>query len=333
MYGNNLIKLFKAINFLTRPEGATISQLQKHLNSSRRSIYRLIDTLKDLDFPLSENNNKQSTRKTWKLDENYLTELPNISIKELSLSKEEIILLFFLFSRGSILRHTEIEKFLLSLKEKFDVFLPEKLKSKETMMKLDDIFIPESSKLKDYSVQEDILDDLTDSIVQHKRCIVTYHSYPANRDKIFQIDPLKLFEFTGALYAFVKVVKYESISILAIDRIKKVVVLGITFPFPDVFNPLSILESAFILPFGDAVSVRIWFSSELSKEIKKRKWAEQQSVEENEDGSIILSITTNGVFDVKKWVLSFGASAKVLEPKFLAEKIQDEINKMKKEYQ
>lgn len=48
-----------------------------------------------------------------------------------------------------------------------------------------------------------------------------------------------------------------------------------------------------------------------------RKWAKEQRIIENKDGSIILEIKTSGLNDVKRWVLSYGADAKVIEPEKL----------------
>lgn len=332
MYGKNLVKLFKAINLLTRPDGVTITQLQEQLETSRRSVYRLLDTLKDLEFPLYEEKDTSETMKIWKLEEQYLTKLPDISLPELRLTKEEIILLFFLFSRGTVFKKTKLEKHLFSLKNKLDVFLPNNLKSEHAIAKLDDIFIPYSPDLKDYSEKEDILDDLTDSIVQYKRCIVTYHSLAVVQDKLFQIDPLKLFEHESGLYVFVRIVKFSSISILSVEQIKKLSVLERHFEYPAGFKPEEILDSAFFLSFGDPVTARIWFSKDQAQYIKDRQWAPRQEINDQPDGSIILSINASGVFDVKKWVLSFGASARVLEPVNFAREIDEEIKKMLRNY-
>ncbi|MBN2533513.1 MAG: WYL domain-containing transcriptional regulator [Spirochaetales bacterium] len=332
MYGKNLIKLFKAINLLTQPPGVTITQLQDQLNTSRRSVYRLLDTLKELHFPLYEEKDESSTGKKWQLDEQYLTKLPDMSLPDLRLTKEEIILLFFLFGRGTVFKKTKLEKYLFSLKSKLDVFLPDNLKSEQAIAKLDDIFIPYSPDLKDYSGKEDILDDLMDSIVQYKRCIVTYYSLAVNQDKYFQIDPLKLFEHESGLYVFVRVVKYSSISILSVERIKKFTVLESRFEYPAGFKPEEILESASFLSFGDPVTARIWFSKDQAQYIKDRQWDPSREIEDQPDGSIILSINASGVFDVKKWILSFGSSARILEPANFAREINEEIIKMLKNY-
>ncbi|MBM2838724.1 MAG: hypothetical protein HW415_1349 [Deltaproteobacteria bacterium] len=54
-------------------------------------------------------------------------------------------------------------------------------------------------------------------------------------------------------------------------------------------------------------------------------FSEGRKVIDQLDGSIILEIKTSGWWDVKKWILSFGAEAEVLEPEGLREEIRKEF--------
>ena len=80
MRGQNLIKLFKAIDLFSQPSGTTIRELQEKLNIDRKSVYRLIRTMEDLGFPLTDEKPLFEREKRWRLEERYLTKLPNISI-------------------------------------------------------------------------------------------------------------------------------------------------------------------------------------------------------------------------------------------------------------
>ena len=65
----------------------------------------------------------------------------------------------------------------------------------------------------------------------------------------------------------------------------------------------------------------------MSRYIKERRWAKEQTISDQTDGSGILEIKTSGWIDVKKWILSFGAAAEVLEPEELRREIIEEIQK------
>ena len=73
------------------------------------------------------------------------------------------------------------------------------------------------------------------------------------------------------------------------------------------------------------MKVRIWFSPDQVRYVKERKWSKNQEIVDQEDGSIILSMETSGWWDVKRWILSYGSTAKVLEPEDLREEILAEL--------
>ncbi len=59
--------------------------------------------------------------------------------------------------------------------------------------------------------------------------------------------------------------------------------------------------------------------------IKERQWHASQEIIEQPDGSIIFTAETADLHDVRIWVLSWGAKARVLEPESLKEMIKLEI--------
>ncbi len=71
--------------------------------------------------------------------------------------------------------------------------------------------------------------------------------------------------------------------------------------------------------------LEVWFSAGRAKYLKERKYSASQEIEDRPDGSIILRMRTSGWFDVKKWLLGFGASAQMLRPKELREEIRQEL--------
>jgi predicted DNA-binding transcriptional regulator YafY len=54
MRGQTLIKLFKAVELFAKSDGTTIRDLQETLKIDRKSVYRLISTMEDLGFPLTD---------------------------------------------------------------------------------------------------------------------------------------------------------------------------------------------------------------------------------------------------------------------------------------
>lgn len=100
---------------------------------------------------------------------------------------------------------------------------------------------------------------------------------------------------------------------------------GAAFKYPENFDPEDLLELAFDIVYENPIDVKIWFSADQARYIKERKWSKTQKIKDQKDGSIILSMHTSGRWDIKKWVLSYGAEAKVLEPEDLRNEISDEL--------
>ena len=67
------------------------------------------------------------------------------------------------------------------------------------------------------------------------------------------------------------------------------------------------------------------FSREVAPYITERTWAPNQTITENEDASVLLEMETLGWLDVKRWVLSYGAQAEVLEPAVMRQEVAQEL--------
>ena len=64
MRGKNLIKLLKALDILSNPDGTTIEQMVRRLEMDKRSVYRLIRVIEELGFPLYDEKIPLERKKT-----------------------------------------------------------------------------------------------------------------------------------------------------------------------------------------------------------------------------------------------------------------------------
>ncbi len=323
MRGRELAKLMKAVDLLAKPAGVTINEMQTRLEMSRRSVYRMIERIEDMGFPLFPDEIPGEKEKKWKLEPRYVKKLPNISVPDFSLTLPEIMSLYLLKSRSSLFRDTEIEKHIASAYKKMGCFLPEKVF--QQLEKIGRIFISFSGGMKDYSGKEEIIEKLGDAMLAQKSCYVKYHSFGSGQLRNFSIDPLHFFTNEGGLYLIVNATRFGEIRTLAVERIQEVTNSGKTFRYPENFDPEEQMKKAFDIVSDDPIDVKIRFSADQARYVKERKWAEKQEMEDQEDGSVILSMQTSGRWDVKRWVMSWGASAEVLEPGFLREMVMEEL--------
>ena len=330
-YGKNISKILKAVDMLARPQGATNKDLASHLGLSSRSVFRLLSTLSDLGFPLTDERDSFHGEIRHFLLESFVKKLPNLSLPQVSLTPRESLILYFLLARDSIFADSEVEHDLASLKSKLAALLPAATATPSggrTAMPLSSFFTCSPNGLKSYAGHDAILDTLLDGLEQLRALHITYSSPGTTATKSYQVHPLKLFEHRGGLYVFIRLPKHDIIRILAVDRIRTAKLLDTSFVYPQDFDAETLLASAFDLTLGDPVSALIHFSPQDTPFVRERHWSDDQTIATNPDGSCTLTLSTSGTRDLLRWLLSFGSGAEILSPPALRDAIRDEALKL-----
>ena len=325
-----LVKLLKALDLLARPQGVTIKELSAQLSLDRKSVYRMFELIEVLHIPIYDEKTPGEKEKRWKLVDSYVKKLPNLTVPDLTLTLPEILSLYLLKGEAGIFKGTEIMARIDSGFEKLGRAIPKGLLTE--IAKIQTLFVPSSKLAKDYSGKEEIIDCCTNAMLRKKTCFVQYHSFSDDTLKNFKIDPLCFFDNNGGLYVFVRATTFGEIRVLAVERIQGLELTEVPFEAPEDFKPDELLESGFDIVYDDPLEVKIWFSADQAKYVKERKWAKDQAFTDQPDGSLVLKMKTSGWWHVKKWVMSFGAEAKVLEPKELVADIADELGRILTNY-
>jgi predicted DNA-binding transcriptional regulator YafY len=325
VYGRNLIQLLKAVDLMAGPNGATIKELQEGLSVSRRSIYRLFETLNTLNFPIYDNTIPGEREKRWHLEEHFAHSLPNLHLPDIRLSFRELFLLYFLLARDRVFTGTHIESDLAALREKLTSLIPAPFPTSAHADRIDSLFVAGTLHAKTYETKEEIIDTILTAISNRTVCTVSYKALSTGTTKTYAIHPLRLLEHDGGLYLFIQISKHDVTRIIAIDRIDTITPTPETFTDPPDFNPETILSTTFDLTLEDPVAVTILFSPDAAGRIRSRRWASDQGITEHPDGSLTLTMTTSGRNDVIRWLLSFGSSAEILDPQEIRQAIFKEL--------
>jgi predicted DNA-binding transcriptional regulator YafY len=80
--------------------------------------------------------------------------------------------------------------------------------------------------------------------------------------------------------------------------------------------------------WGDLQDVKIRFSEEQAPYIQERTWHPSQKIEKRADGSIDLTMRVGDLWEIKRWLIGWGADAQVLQPKELAKEIEAECARL-----
>ena len=326
MRGKNLIQLIKALSLLSRPRGTTRKELAERLNITERSVSRSLNTIEDLGIPIYDETIPFEKEKRWRIESAYLARMPNLSLPKLALNFPEIISLCMLAGESVIFKGTEIDRHITTAIARLMVFVPEKTRNE--LMKLKRIFISKTIGSKNYAGKENVIKILTESMLNRTACRITYHAFYKDEIEDKEIGPLHFYENNGGLYLFAVKIKDKSVHSYAVERIKNIKPLNCDIKYPNNLDPVEKLNSAFDLTHGEPVTVKIRFSKTEARYIREKTWAENQQIIDHPDGSIILSMTTSGYRDVKRWVMSFGKEAQLLEPEGMKREIEAELREV-----
>ncbi len=148
---------------------------------------------------------------------------------------------------------------------------------------------------------------------------------PGNRE----IDPYHAVRYDSDWYVIGFCHLRDEIRTFSLSRMNYASSLEEKFTFPAGFDFHKITSSRFGVHWGDAEThVKLWLSPTVVPYVLERTWHPSQDILHSEEDSIILSLTVNHMPELKRWVLSWGMEAKVLEPEQLVQDIQVEIKNM-----
>lgn len=182
----------------------------------------------------------------------------------------------------------------------------------------------------DYSAFREFLDPLLRAIAGKTVCEITYKSPHATEPRVFDFAPMRLLAHGESLYVTGWKVKpkgtplpeYENSTTLLAHRIRHVRPTRRTWsglPEPEDTGAFGIMRGE---PFS--VSIRIT-TPEAVAYVAERIWSDNQKLDFQKDGSLLLTMTAQSAPEVASWVLSLGSAAEVLTPQWLRDEIAGEI--------
>ncbi len=317
-YGQKLITLFTRLLF--SGDSYSLTELSQMLDCSKQTILRLIDDISlSYDLPLMEE--KRGNRKF------YSMKRPRDVFKNSSLSVKELqILQMCQVFTAHLLGPNLYEEAARAL-WKSQALLPEEKKSS---------FQPFASYRPgsiDYTAHQEALRRLIDAITGSKVCQVTYQSISVSKPKSLYIKPLKIFSHQDSIYLHARLAKTpgkpykepEFDPLLALHRIKKVVVTEIGFDFPQDYDFEKVFNRHFGIIKEKVFKVIVEFSGWSARYVSERVWSPDQKIVKKGKGKIELTFSASSEPELISWLLSFGGEARLLSPDWLVEKVAKEV--------
>ena len=171
------------------------------------------------------------------------------------------------------------------------------------------------------------------AIINHQRIKIKYYSQHRNEITDRDIDPYAIRNQHGNWYLIGLCHLRNEVRVFALNRILTIEITKVDFDKPSSFSIEDYLKDSFgIYRNEKTYHVKLKFSPYQARWIRERQWYKTQKLTEIKDGSLILEMDVEGLEEVKRWVMKYGAEVEVLDPEELRKDIIKEINKMQKQY-
>jgi len=155
---------------------------------------------------------------------------------------------------------------------------------------------------------------------------VTYQSLQATEPVTYDLYPYGLVYHRGSLYLVGHAPEHEEIRHWKVDRIEAAEVTNFPFQRPKDFDLEKHLAGAFGVFHGDGdVCVRVRFAPAVARYVLESKWHDSQVLAKQRDGGVLAEFKLSTTEEIKRWIMSFGQHATVLEPMALCQEIRDEL--------
>lgn len=315
--------LFLALS--ARRYGMTVREMARETDVTIRTVYRDLQTLQQAGFPLEESVSDHG-RKHWRIAR-HGQGLP------MTFNWEEAISLYWGRRFLEPLAGTMFWQGAQSAFSKIRAVLGEPaLRYIEKMGAAVHHTVIGAS---DYAKKTQIIDSLMVGIEDRKFTTLTYQSLQATEPVTYDVYPYGVVYHEGSLYLVAFAPDHGKVRHYKVDRIEDAEVQELRFVRPDSFDLQEHLAHSFgiFLTSGDDVEIKVKFSPKVARYVRESRWHASQQLATQPDGSLIAQFRLADTDEIKRWILSFGSDAVVLEPDGLRSEILADITQLRRQYE
>lgn len=294
--------LVSILNWLESGLSVTPLYIQAQLEISERTAFRYIQTLESAGFPIYFDKKKG----TYRFVEGYSLRKQNLT------TSETLALMMAKVSLKSM--NSGLEQDIQSIAEKLSVprhGLPEYI-----IIATDDFTA---------DIQDSFM-AINDAIVTRHSLEFSYHAASTGKTTRRRVDPWYLYFGDGIWtlrgYCYTR----KELRAFALDRISELVVLPDRFDAPAVKPEKDHTGTFGRFVSGKSVLVRLLFYGAAVQAVNRKKWHPSQQSRMQEDGTLEMTFTVNGILGIRPWIYRWLPLVRVEEPQELAEMVERELS-------
>jgi proteasome accessory factor B len=175
---------------------------------------------------------------------------------------------------------------------------------------------------KDYSKSSETISALSRAIRRQLTVRITHKPLKVPEARTRIVDPYRLWYTGGGLYLVVYDHGKSAIRTFAVERISSVSTTNQRFDIQEGFDFEAFQRTAFPVHGGEPQLVRIRFSPDQAPYIMERHWHDSQKFYPQDDGSIVMELQVGNTWEVKRWLIGWGADAELFSPSELREEMK-----------
>lgn len=316
-------RLFYIIKYLDNHETATAGELAKHCQTSPRSIYRDMKDLDNIGFYIINEG-----RKGYRLIHKPIQTPSHVTNEEWM-----ALILFPLLSRDIAYEEHSLHLAYRSGLEK----VGKNVQNNKSILPISSQ-IGERILFQDQYKETnspDVMTKVIESIARNISIQVNYFSLHRNVTTKRMMDPYYLVPRGGHLYIIAFCHFREKIRVFRLNRMQSVQLTEQHFTIPKSFDILAFLANrwSIIADETEPITFSVKFSKEIARYIHEHDFYTATTLEQKEDGSLLLKTKVKSKIEFLKWVRSFGVNAEVIEPIEIREELRREYEQLLRRYE
>ncbi len=169
----------------------------------------------------------------------------------------------------------------------------------------------------------EVFDTLARAAAQRRQLRIRYRKPGRSQEEDRVVDPYQLANINGEWFLFAFDHLRNDLRTFAPARIQKLEETGRVFTRPQKFSVEQRLRDSFgVLSGQGSYRVVLRFLPAVADFIREKRWHPSQELRELKDGGLELRLKLSSLEEIKRWVLTWGGQALVLEPPELAEAVR-----------
>lgn len=318
---NYLDEYIIATRLIHRNQGATIEELSEALDKTPRAVFSILNQLDSMMFPIYDMPDSDNPKKKrYHADRTFAEYLPSLDF-----SDEERAVFNYLINASDAVPGIEIDA--RRLFNKLKLMAAERGALIENGNRKPILIVNTKTLQKsiDNKKLSTITSDILKAIKEKKWVTLKYQNAGNNRTFSYTVFPLIIFIHKGDSYAYVKN-RFNGLRVIALERIEKMENIFEGKIPPDDTDVIKLLDD----PFGficdiDETEIIVEIDADQAPFEKAINWPASTTLEEKEDGILVMKTRTHSYFDLKRWILERTPHVKVISPEWLREDISDTL--------